>query len=437
MAKRLTVCLALVGLLLPAVLAKEFRCTMELDRSCSVIGAKLAANELNDATIISPNPSTLNKLQFTGSNLASLPPSLFTNFPKLEIVNASGADLKQFPSNTLATAKALQELHLRGNRIHNLPQDAFFGANRLTTLDLSNNEINSIDGSAFRRLRDLKILLLAGNQIVQLPEDVFRDLTELEELELQGNRLSSLGNTMLAGCTSLRKLNLSRNALKAIELEQFERRWSFDVIDLSGNALQTVMIPSNLRELVATGNGIRSVQLNGVSSELILLKMPHNKLESLDRLPTLEKLISLDLAYNQIRQFDLQSVARFGKLVLLKLNGNQLETVANGLPGPVTHLKYLHLADNRLKQLDLNAAFGKVPRLITLDLSGNQLERVSVNDLSGSFSVLVRLKLQGNALQCEANRPFLKELKQSVTAYALTPNDCRKGQQLIDGLCCQ
>uniref|UniRef100_A0A182PHQ8 Uncharacterized protein n=1 Tax=Anopheles epiroticus TaxID=199890 RepID=A0A182PHQ8_9DIPT len=427
----------MVAIALPqSVFSKQLVCTMELNRSCSLIGAKVSSDDVPTATFSSPNPTTLSRVQFSRSSLTAIPPAMFQTFPKLETLNASSSDIKQVQSNNFAGAKALQALYLRGNKIHELPALAFFGANRLQTIDLTDNAINTIEATAFKRLRDLKALLLAGNSLTELPTGVFDDLSEMESLELQQNELASLGDRLFQGCPSLTSLNVSHNALKTLNLAQFERRWNFDLIDASYNQLTVVRIPPNLRQLVAIGNGIRTVESTATNgSELILLKLPHNKLTNVDELPVFEKLITLDLSFNRIREFDFRSVTRFGKLVLLKLDGNQLESVSNSLTAPITHLKYVHLADNHFTHLDLDV-LRTVPRLLKLDLRRNRLEQLSVTDLSDSFPVMVRLMLEGNRFRCEASRPLLKELKGSITAYAMTRNDCRKDQNLIDGICC-
>ncbi|XP_035913493.1 toll-like receptor Tollo isoform X2 [Anopheles stephensi] len=427
----------MVALVAPhGAFSKQLVCTMELNRSCSLIGAKVFADEVLLTEFSSPSPSTLTNVQFARSQLAAIPPTLFQTFPKLEKVNASSSEIKQVQSNSFAGARTLLSLNLRGNKIHELPAEAFFGAHRLETLDLSNNEITTIDGTAFKRLRNLNTLLLNENSITELESSVFDDLSEMESLELQQNDLSSIGDLVFRGCPSLTTLNVSHNALKTFNLAQFERRYNFDLIDVSYNHLESVNIPSNLRQLVATGNGIRTVESNAINgSSLILLKMPHNKMSSVDDVPTFDKLITLDLSFNRIREFDFRSIARFGKLVLLKLDGNQLESLSNGLTEPITHLKYVHLADNQFVHLDLNV-MRTVPRVLKLDLRRNQLERITVTDLSGSFPVMVRMMLEGNRFRCEDNRALVRELKGSITAYAMTRNDCRKNQNLIDGICC-
>uniref|UniRef100_A0A6E8VNZ8 Leucine rich immune protein (Coil-less) n=1 Tax=Anopheles coluzzii TaxID=1518534 RepID=A0A6E8VNZ8_ANOCL len=427
----------MVAIALPrSTFAKQLSCTMELDRSCSLIGAKVSSDEILTTTFASSNPSTLSTIQFARSSLTGIPPAMFQTFPKLESLNATGSDIKQIQSRNFADAKTLQSLYLRGNKIHDLPDVAFFGASRLQTLDLSDNAIATIESTAFKRLRELKTLLLGSNSLTELQPGVFDDLSDLERLELQQNGLGSIDDRLFQGCHSLTALNVSHNALKTFNVAQFERRWSFDLIDASYNKLSVVRIPPNLRQLVAIGNGIRTVESTATNgSELILLKLPHNKLTSVDEVPVFEKLISLDLSFNRIREFDFRSAARFGKLVLLKLDGNQLESVSNSLTAPITHLKYVHLADNQFTHLDLNV-LRTVPRILKLDLRRNQLERLAVTDLAGSFPVMVRIMLEGNRFRCADSRPLLKELKESITAYAMTRNDCRKEENLIDGICC-
>ncbi|XP_052897392.1 insulin-like growth factor-binding protein complex acid labile subunit [Anopheles moucheti] len=434
---KLCVVLVMVAIALPqSAFSKQLVCTMEPNRSCSLIGAKVSPDEITSTEFTSSNPSSLTRVQFARSSLAAIPPAMFQTFTKLETLNATASDIKQVQSNNFAGAKSLQSLFLDGNKIHDLPREAFFGAHRLQLLDLSNNAITTIDGTAFKRLRDLKTLLLGGNKITALDASVFDDLSELENLELQQNALSSISDAVFGGCPSLTTLNVSRNALKSFNLAQFERRWNFDLIDASHNHLASVRIPPNLRQLVAIGNGIRTVESTAVNgSELILLKLPHNKLTSMDDLPVFNKLISLDLSFNAIREFDFRSVARFGKLVLLKLDGNQLGSLSNGLTEPITHLKYVHLADNQFVHLDLDV-LRTVPRVLKLDLRRNMLERLTVTDLSGSFPVMVRMMLEGNRFGCEDSQPLLKQLKGSITAYAMTRADCRKDQNLIDGICC-
>ncbi|XP_049299541.1 insulin-like growth factor-binding protein complex acid labile subunit [Anopheles funestus] len=434
---KLCVVLVMVAIALPqSAFSKQLVCNMELSRSCSVVGAKVSSDEITSTEFISPNPSTLTRVQFSRSTLAAIPPAIVQNFPKLEAINATASDIKQVQSNNFAGAKSLQTLYLSGNKIHELPREAFFGANRLQTLDLSDNEISAIDATAFKRLRDLKTLLLGGNKIAELDPAVFDDLSELEILKLQQNALSSIAEQVFRGCPSLTTLNISHNVLKTFNLAQFERRWNFDLIDVSYNHLETVRIPPNLRQLVAIGNGIRTVESTAVNgSELIFLKLTNNKLTSMDELPVFDKLISLDLSYNMIREFDFGSVARFGKLVLLKLDGNQLQSLSNSLTEPITHLKYVHLADNQFVHLNLDV-LQTVPRVLKLDLRRNKLERLMVTDLYDSFPVMVRMMLEGNPFRCEDIQPLLKQLKGSITAYAMTRNDCRKEQNLIDGICC-
>ncbi|XP_053672929.1 carboxypeptidase N subunit 2-like [Anopheles nili] len=433
---KLWVVFVLVAIVLPKdSYSQRLRCIMEPDRSCSLLGAKVNPDEIMSTVFITRNASTLTTVQFKRSSLTAIPPGMFQDFPKLETLNASFCDVKQVLANNFGDAKTLQQLLLRGNKIHDLPEEAFFGANRLQLLDLSDNAITIIESTAFKRLRDLKTLLLARNQLTELPLSLFEDLSELETLELQQNNLGAIDDQQFQECHSLSKLNVSHNALKSFDLMQFERRWSFDIIDVSHNHLASVQVPSNLRQLVATGNGIRTVEGIGVDAELILLKMPHNKLASVDNLPPFEKLISLDVSYNRIREFDFRSVACFTRLILLKLDGNQLETVSSSLTDAIPQLKYVHLADNHLTRLDLDMLW-LVPRMLKLDLHGNRLEQIDATNLSASFPQLVRIMLEGNRFRCEANQPLLKQLESSNTAYAMNRADCSKNETLVDGLCC-
>ncbi|XP_058123868.1 leucine-rich repeat transmembrane neuronal protein 2-like [Anopheles ziemanni] len=429
----------MAAILLPGAFPKQLQCTPEPDGSCSLIGSKVSTEEIMSTTFGSTkSPEKLTKVQFVRSSMSAIPPGLFQAFPKLEVVNGSACDVKQVFTRNYASAKALIELYLRGNKIHNLPEEAFFGASRLQTLDLTSNAIANIDETAFKRLRELKTLLLAENTLTELKPLVLNDLPDLETLHLQQNQLRTISNRQFQGTPSLTHLNISHNALKSFVMEQFERAWTFDVIDVSYNALTEVMIPNSLRELVAIGNGIRKigkVAPDANASALTQLRLPHNKLDNVDSIPTFEKLIVLDLAYNQIRTFDFASIAKFTNLMLLKLDGNQLETVSNSLAQPITNLKYIHLADNHFVQFNLDV-LRTVPRVLKLDLRRNRLEQLSVNDLSDSFPVLIRLMLEGNQLRCEANRKFVKELKSSIASYTMKRDDCTKTQNLIDGICC-
>ncbi|XP_050074722.1 leucine-rich repeats and immunoglobulin-like domains protein 2 [Anopheles maculipalpis] len=434
---KLCIVLVMVAAVLPqSVFSKKLSCRMEPNRSCSLIDIKLYADEVMHTEFVSPNPSTLTKVQFERSTLAAISPAMFQTFPKLDTVNASNSEIKRVYSNTFADARSLLSLYLRGNKINELPAEAFFGANRLEVLDVSHNGISTIHSTAFKRLRNLKTLKLNENSITQLDSNVFDDLSEMENLELQQNDLSTIGDLVFSGCPSLTTLNVSHNALKTFSMAQFERRYNFDLIDVSHNHLELVNIPASLRQLVATGNGIRTVESNAINgSALILLKMPQNKMTSVDEIPPFDKLITLDLSYNKIYEFDFSSIIRFPKLLLLKLDGNQLESVSNSLEKPLTHLKYVHLADNRFVHLDLNV-MQAVPRVLKLDLRRNQLERITVTDLSDSFPVMVRLMLEGNRFRCEDNKQLIRELKGSITAYAMTRKDCRKNENLIEGICC-
>jgi len=243
-------------------------------------------------------------MKLGGAELASA--TLVEEYPSLQTVDLSGCRLKCTNLGPLAPLTTLLHLSLARNRLGVMGQDELADVlpPSIITLDVSQNELTS--GTAWvHKLRRLRSLKAAHNRIDALP--------------FAGE---------LHGLTSL---DLSHNFLAADEM------------------------------LIAT-------EIHCLPPSLRHLDLSHNGLATLKRLPPLPHLMTLEVAHNQLDNFD--GLAACSTLCELNLAHNALATVAQ--LAPLKSLQGLHslrIAGNPLCDFEGYRlhALCPLPQLHTLD----------------------------------------------------------------------
>ncbi|XP_069674996.1 leucine-rich repeat-containing protein 40-like isoform X2 [Periplaneta americana] len=240
----------------------------------------------------------------------------------------------------------------------------------LTWLDLSSNCITQISPK-IKNLATLTVLNIHNNNLDSIPSEL-GCLTKLTRLNISHNKLTALPLSFFKLC-ELRSLQLSHNHLEVI---------SDDIGDLV--MLENLDISHNCLSILPPGIGFLT--------RLTQLDASHNKLIDVPPdLTSLRVLLKLDLSENQLSF--LPPLGDLRKLEMLYLQHNQLVTLPD-VTGCMA-LKELHLADNAVKEIDVEILEG-LSRLRVLNLRDNKLELIP-EEIS-SLQLLTRFDLTNNCL---------------------------------------
>ena len=179
---------------------------------------------------------------------------------------------------------------------------------------------------------------------------------------------------------------------------------SINLLDLRFNDLTTIPDISSLTELKLldlANNNIEQFNWFGDLPKLDKIVLSENKIKSLqnfEKLGGCQNLKELDLSYNKIKT--LKGVEKLGGCPNLKeidLSHNKISDLCEFEPlSHIPNLSYVSLSDNKIK--DLNITFN-VPKLTHLNLSNNKIDNIiALKNLSGlkslglSYNKLIKLE---------------------------------------------
>lgn len=219
---------------------------------------------------------------------------------------------------------------------------------------------------------------------------------------------------LLAECTHLETLILAahwapisyKETIEGLEEEE-------EYIDSENtgkrNRLETIpaCLPTSLKQLILTGNGIASlINLNRLVN-LEYLDLAHNDIEKIDVPLVLKNLSHLRLVYNGLTK--IENLGGLTNLRCLELQDNRLSKIEN--LEALTQLWYLRLGFNKIEQIEGLATLSK---LAYLDLSFNQTGQIKNLE---KLTCLTHLILDRNAIKKLENLETLTQL-QYLELYA-------------------
>ena len=144
----------------------------------------------------------LTDLYFTGNQLESLDAKVFSNLPKLRLLDLSNNQIQSFDASAFPANNTVQELVLsrvfyNQSYTEDLLSLLQSGAlPKLTRLDLSNNELLVLTDGTLSRLPSLVNLTLQNSSIISIQDGALRG-PPLLELDLRDNALRKLSNSTL------------------------------------------------------------------------------------------------------------------------------------------------------------------------------------------------------------------------------------------------
>ncbi|KAI9828075.1 MAG: hypothetical protein M1832_003602 [Thelocarpon impressellum] len=189
----------------------------------------------------------------------------------------------------------------------------------------------------------------------------------LEEVDVSDNEIGELGGAP----SSIRQLSIARNCIS--NMTAWSHLSNLQYLDVTGNGIESLEAFKclvHLRELKADDNQITSLKGVFEMDGLMALSARRNRLQEVDfETAGLRRLTRLDLKGNRLTA--VRGLHALPELESLELSGNALERFEVAESTPLSKLRSLLLAKNRLTALDVSA----LPCLRAL--------RVDKNNLSG------------------------------------------------------
>lgn len=147
-------------------------------------------------------------------------------------------------------------------------------------------------------------------------------------------------------------------------------RYAF--INYNGEDYITDLVLDSVTYLDLSNQNLTNDDLKDIElfNKLISLDLSYNELSSLDNLPDLKRLMFLDLSYNELR--DIYFSNKFPNLYEINLNGNHLKDIS--FLTDLERLNTINIDDNELTNIDALNGFSN---LLYVSVMDNQIEDVS------------------------------------------------------------
>ncbi|XP_034182833.1 leucine-rich repeat-containing protein 40 [Osmia lignaria lignaria] len=274
----------------------------------------------------------------------------------------------------------------------------------LTTLLLHDNLLEDLP-SEIGNLNKLKILNLSNNKLKQLPSQFYK-LNELQELCLKNNSINIL-DPAVGDLIMLTHLDLSYNNLSELPVGMgyLVRLKS---LDLSHNML--IELPPDLtnmralKKLDASCNQLEVLPPLGELRKVETMMLQTNKLITFPDISGCTLLRVLHLADNNITEIDMSCLEGVGRLKVLTLGNNKIETI----PEEIMKLVYLEIFDLSHNKLTIvPSQVGIMPNLKQFVIDGNDVQNI-----------------RADIIRCGTPR-ILKHIRQSIKSTSnLSTKEC-------------
>ncbi len=247
---------------------------------------------------------------------------------------------------------------------------ADLGAVTVKELILDNN--GSLSDPAPIALLGETLLELSLNNCSVTDLSFLKDFSVLRSLSAEGNRIGSLEG--LSGCPKLESVNVNDNAVGTLEgiencislqklyargngiedLSGIKNATLLSDVDLSGNKICDIsLLSKSLKHLSAvdlSDNDISDIGPLDGAEAIISLNVSNNRIASLDPLSKSGEMTRLNAAHNQLTQFD---GSIFQKLIELDLSYNEIGEIGSLAFNENAYSVSLDLSHNKIGSVDL------------------------------------------------------------------------------------
>lgn len=361
--------------------------------------------------------TSLKLLWVSHNNLTSLPALLFSNTPQIKNADFSHNHIQTIDRYVFGgAANKLEVINFSHNLIKTLNKDLFANLNDLVELNLNHNQIESFDPE-LSDLEKLKRLRLDNNKLKRIDCNVFLDIlpvkasvdisnNEIEQIDLKCNKNCESNDS---GCISL---VMEGNRMTNLLLPDSNLTKSLESLSVAANKVNTISIKSDLiklKHLDVAGNGLANAEdIFKHCSGLEGLDLSLNSLHELrvNSFAKMTQLKNLNLSNGHLSQIDYGTFSYTRSLVVLDLSHNHLQQLNFDLFLPsLDRLIQLNLISNNLKELTgwENSIF---PNLNVLGIANNQFNCSYLGKLLRSID-FTRIHLMANP----TNREYSDETK--------------------------
>lgn len=401
--------------------------------------------KLNDTSLFT-TANKLLRIDLSHNHIYSLSGNALNRFVTLHQIDVSFNVIDALDEKTFTQLHALHTLKINNNLLTSV-RNLFNETTSLIHLDASVNNIESIEPTTFYQTQKLQTLKLNDNRLSVVPD--LQHLKALTVLDLSSNVITTLDSSTFSKMQHLQVLRLTNNKLQTINTRQLlDHTPNLNVLYLNQNCLTVLHLTyaTQLHTIHAAENNITSVHLMGMSS-LQVVDLSHNKLSDLmfiglvalrqlkvdhNNLTSIQKVASslpnemktLDLAYNQLKDFNPSIFDRFKKLQILNLQNSGINRIDSNTFSGLSGLHTLDISHNNLKDFDLKYLANQ-NELIELFVDGNglfSLERMNLSTVR--LAKLKRIGISNNDWSCPDLTMLLQELNaKGITVHVERPAD--------------
>jgi hypothetical protein len=169
------------------------------------------------------NNEFLKKFRLKGSEVMSIPESLFNKCPNLEHVSIKeNENLSDLPPLIFAENSKLEFVFLSDNKLTTWHQKWFDSSKNLVILDISGNSLTSIPPKALKSPTSLIELNISNQSISTLDSSSFGHLLHLQKLDIQNNIIDKIDVRIINRAQALMQLDTSGNVCAQNNYDNFD-----------------------------------------------------------------------------------------------------------------------------------------------------------------------------------------------------------------------
>jgi carboxypeptidase N regulatory subunit len=424
----------------------------------------LSGNSITDI-----HPSTfqyqnkLYHLDISANKISSLKPDTFNYNRNLTWLSLARNNISEIHPSTFQCLRKLDRLDISGNKIISLKSDTFNYNKNLIWLSLARNNITDTHPSTFQNQWSLLNLDISGNEMKTIQPDIFRYNLYLQRLSLASNKITDIHQSTFKNQSELSYLDLSGNKIKFMKLDTFYYNRDIKWLQLNDNHITNIQPPA-VQSLSSDISGNTKFEANHSAfikqHQLETLILSNNQLTHLDSklFSVYTNLLNLSLAGNNILDINSMTFYALEQLEYLDLSSNNIIVINPLVFRPfltdehaqkynVSKLKYLNLAQNKIRSFDLqeyfplhhnNDTFCTAFEIVSLDLRGNRLESLSATSVKWIKESKTLICLGENPWRCECSalHEAWQELNGNLTLHCASPKHLQgKTWNVIGNVC--
>ena len=293
-------------------------------------------------------------------------------------------------------------------------------ARDLAQLVLTDCDLKRISRTLLGNLTNLETLGLRSNAILEAEAGSLRFLRSLKILNLGRNKLTTCpSGTWLGVGKGVKTLYLDHNLIQSLGGDSLAGYGSLQSLELFGNAIRKIFDQPfketpHLKYLNLANNKISTLRYSALPPCLLVLRLESNRLQTIaeDALTNLTDLTSLQLSHNIL----LGTSVRAGKLALnglrslkhLTMTDLRISEVPHHLFSNLTNLEVLSLHGNSITSWD-RKAFLPLTRLKTLGLAANKITSLNEESYIDIADTLQEIDLSGNPFACTCDLLWFRQ----------------------------